>query len=110
MAAICGATFALAQAGLLDHRPHTSNDPAALKMFCPAYKGEKYYINQPAVTDRNLITASGLAPVEFAFHVFRRLDVMSPATLDAWYCLFTTRKPECFYTLMASLPQKTGGT
>ena len=102
IAAICGATLGLANAGLLDCRPPTSNDPAALKMFCPHYRGERYYENEPAVTDRNLITASGLAPVEFAYHIFKKLDVMSPATLEAWHGLFTTRKPEFFYALMRS--------
>ncbi|RPI40262.1 MAG: glutamine amidotransferase [Methanoregulaceae archaeon] len=100
--AICGATLGLANAGLLDGRPHTSNDPAALKMFCPHYRGERYYVHEPAVTDHNLITASGLAPVEFAYHIFKKLDVMSPATLEAWHGLFTTRKPEFFYALMES--------
>jgi putative intracellular protease/amidase len=104
--AICGATMALADAGLLDNRPHTSNDPAVLNMFCPGYHGERFYVNEPAVTDGNLITATGFAPVEFACHIFRRLEVMSPATLDAWYNLFTTRKPEFFYALMASLPKR----
>jgi putative intracellular protease/amidase len=106
VAAICGATIGLANAGLLDKRPHTSNDLTALKMFCPNYKGEDQYVNEPAVTDGNLITASGLAPVEFAYHVFRRLDVMSPATLEAWHGLFTTRQPEYFYALMGSLPRR----
>jgi putative intracellular protease/amidase len=103
VAAICGATFGLANAGLLDNRPHTSNDLAALKMFCPNYKGEDHYVNEPAVTDGNLITASGLAPVEFAYHIFRSLDVMAPATLEAWHGLFTTRRPDYFYALMGSL-------
>jgi len=109
VAAICGATFGLANTGLLDRRPHTSNDLAALKMFCPYYHGERFYVKEPAVTDGNLITASGLAPVEFAYHVFRRLDVMSPATLEAWHLLFSTRKPEFFYALVKSLdiPKKT---
>jgi hypothetical protein len=26
--------------GLLDHRPHTSNDLSALKRVCPGYKGD----------------------------------------------------------------------
>jgi putative intracellular protease/amidase len=103
VAAICGATLGLANAGLLDKRLHTSNDPAALKMFCPHYRGDQYYVNEPAVTDDNLITASGLAPVEFAYHVFRKLDVMTPAALEAWHGLFTTRRPEYFYALMESL-------
>jgi len=103
--AICGATLGLANAGLLDNRPHTSNDLNVLKMFCPNYRGERFYANKPAVTDGNLITASGLAPVEFAYHIFRQLDVMAPATLAAWHGLFTTRRPECFYALMESLPR-----
>ncbi|WP_440950631.1 type 1 glutamine amidotransferase family protein [Methanosphaerula subterraneus] len=105
VAAICGATLGLACAGLLDHRPHTSNDLAVLKMFCPAYQGEEHYVDEPAVTDDNLITASGLAPVAFAYQVFQRLDVMNPATLEAWYNLYTTRKPEFFFALMQSLPR-----
>jgi putative intracellular protease/amidase len=105
IAAICGATLGLANAGLLDNRRHTSNDLMALKMFCPNYKGEPVYVDEPAVTDANLITASGLAPVEFAFHIFKKLDVMTPATCDAWHGLYSTRKPEYFYALMASLPQ-----
>lgn len=103
IAAICGATLGLANAGLLDNRPHTSNDPAALKMFCPHYHGARYYVHEPAVTDGNLITASGLAPVEFAYHIFKKLDVMSPATLEAWHGLFTTRKPDFFYALLESV-------
>jgi putative intracellular protease/amidase len=106
VAAICGATLGLANAGVLDRRPHTSNDPAALKMFCPNYHGESCYVNEPAVTSGNLITASGLAPVEFAYHVFRALEVMAPATLEAWHGLFTSRSPEYFYALMGSLPQR----
>ena len=106
VAAICGATLGLAHAGLLDNRPHTSNDPAVLKMFCPNYRGENQYVNEPAVTDGNLITASGLAPVEFAYQVFRRLGVMTPATLEAWHGLFATRQPDYFYALMGSLPQR----
>jgi putative intracellular protease/amidase len=106
VAAVCGATLGLANAGLLDNRLHTSNDPAALKMFCPNYRGENFYVNEPAVTDNNLITASGLAPVEFAYHVFRRLEAMSPATLEAWHGLFTTRQPEYFHALMGSLPNR----
>jgi putative intracellular protease/amidase len=105
VAAICGATFGLANAGLLDNRPHTSNDLAAVKMFCPHYTGERFYVNEPAVTDGNLITASGMAPVEFAYHIFKKLDVMRSATLEAWYGLYTTKKPEYFYALMQSLPR-----
>lgn len=101
--AICGATIGLAQAGLLDSFRHTSNDPAYLKMICPAYTGEEYYQAEPAVTDRNLITASGVAPLDFSVHVLKALDVCSPKTLEAWYLLNQTQEPNYFYELMSSI-------
>lgn len=105
VAAICGATMSLAKAGLLDDRPHTSNDLAYLKAVCSAYAGEKFYRQEPAVTDGNLITASGIAPLEFAREVLRKLDVFSPKTLDAWYQLYVTHEAQYFYALMESLEE-----
>ncbi len=61
----------LARKGLLDSRRHTSNDLEYLKMVCSNYKGEKYYKNEPVVTDGKLITASGIAPLEFALHILK---------------------------------------
>lgn len=101
--AICGATFGLAQAGLLNSRGHTSNDLAYLKMVCPSYTGEDYYKMESAVTDGTLITASGVAPLEFTVHLLKALDVWSPATVDAWYQLNKTHEPQYFYELMSSI-------
>lgn len=101
VAAICGATMGLAKHGFLDSRPHTSNDLGYLKMVCPDYKGEAYYKNEPAVTDGNLITATGVAPLEFTLEVLKALEVFSPETLEAWYQLYKTHKPEYFYALMS---------
>ncbi|MEK3659401.1 type 1 glutamine amidotransferase family protein [Paenibacillus sp. FSL F4-0236] len=101
--AICGATLGLAQAGLLDSRWHTSNDLAYLKMICQSYTGEEYYKVESAVTDGKLITASGVAPLEFSVHVLKALDVFSPKTLDAWYRLNKTQEPKYFYELMNSI-------
>ena len=103
VAAICGATMGLAQGGLLDSRGHTSNDLGYLKMVCSNYKGEKYYKNEPAVTDGKLITASGVAPLEFTVHVLKALDVFSPKTLDFWYKLYGTHQSEYFFELMNSI-------
>jgi putative intracellular protease/amidase len=103
VAAICGATIRLAQEGLLDSRWHTSNDLEYLKMICPAYSGENYYKKEPAVTDGNLITASGIAPLEFAQHVLKALGVFTPHTLDAWYNLNKTYEPGYFFELMKSI-------
>ncbi|WP_438431460.1 type 1 glutamine amidotransferase family protein [Gorillibacterium sp. sgz500922] len=101
--AICGATLGLVQAGLLDSCWHTSNNLAYLKMTCPSYTGEDYYKEEAAVTDGKLITASGVAPLEFTAHVLKALDVCSPKTLDAWYRLNKTHEPHCFYELMNSI-------
>lgn len=103
VAAICGATVGLAKTGLLDRTRHTSNDLEYLKMLVPPYKGEKCYEVQPAVTDGNLITASGTAPLEFAKHVLKALDVFAPATLDAWSNLYQTHEAKYFFELMGSL-------
>ncbi|MFH0966487.1 MAG: DJ-1/PfpI family protein [Methanobacteriota archaeon] len=103
IAAICGATMGLAEAGLLNHRKHTSNNLQALTMFCPGYSGGSHYIDGSAVTDGNLITATGLAPVDFAKHIFIQLNVMREATLEAWYQLHITRKPEYYHSLVNSL-------
>lgn len=103
IAAICGATIALANRGILNNRNHTSNDMDVLKMFCPEYAGENFYLNQPAVTDDNLITASGITPLEFSYEVLKRINVMKAETLEAWYQLYKTNEPKHFYALMESL-------
>lgn len=104
VAAICGATVALARAGLLDHRRHTSNAPEYLA--ATQYHGTALYTNASAVADENLITASGVASVDFARQIFRRLDLYTPAVLEAWYQLFKTGRPEHFDALLeaASMP------
>jgi putative intracellular protease/amidase len=103
VAAICGATAGLAQVGALDRRPHTSNAIDYLKISCPGYTGEQHYQEQAVVRDGNLITASGLAPLEFSYEVFKLLEVFRPATLEAWFQLHKTREARHFHALMASM-------
>ncbi|MCC7560638.1 MAG: glutamine amidotransferase [Methanobacterium sp.] len=103
IAAVCGATIALANKGILNNRKHTSNDLEVLKMFCPEYIGENFYINQPAVTDDNLITASGIAPLEFSYEILKRTNLMKTETLEAWYQLYKTNEPKYFHALMESI-------
>lgn len=98
VAAICGATSGLARAGLLDDADHTSNAPEYLQMT--GYAGAARYRAEPAVTDGNLITAPGTAPLEFAREIFRKLDLYEPRALDAWYALFKTGDPAAFYALV----------
>lgn len=100
VAAICAATVALARAGLLDNRRHTSNDREYLAGT--GYQGGGHYCDVPAVTDKNVITASGLAPIDFAREIFRMLNLYSGATLEAWYALFKGCDPARFYDLVRS--------
>ncbi len=86
IAAICGATFALARGGMLDDFHHTSNSRDYL--VASGYRGEKFYCDIPAVTDESVITASSLAPLEFAREIFKTLDLYSPSALEAWYSLY----------------------
>jgi putative intracellular protease/amidase len=86
IAAICGATLALARAGMLDDFHHTSNSREYLA--ASGYRGGSFYCDAPAVTDECVITASGIAPVEFAREIFRTLGLYNSEALDAWYALF----------------------
>jgi putative intracellular protease/amidase len=99
VAAICGATGGLALAGLLDDREHTSN--AAEFLQGVGYAGGHLYRDEPAVTDRDLITASATAPVEFARAILERLEVFDPNVLASWFKLYGQRDPAGFYELMA---------
>ena len=97
VAAICGATAGLAISGILDNVQHTSN--AAVYLQATNYQGGKYYQEEPAVTDGNLITASATAPIEFAYHIFKKLGIYSDKTLEAWYGLYKTGELRYFLEL-----------
>ena len=73
VAAICAATLALAHAGLLDDRLHTSNGAGFIEKHVPEYQGQNMYRPLKAVRDRGVITANGLAPFAFAAEIFRAL-------------------------------------
>jgi putative intracellular protease/amidase len=99
VAAICGATVGLAQAGLLDDVDHTGN--AAEHLLATGYGGAARYRDEPAVTGGNVITAPGTAPLEFAREIFRKLELYEPRVLDAWYALYKTGDASHFYALEA---------
>jgi len=108
VAAICGAVDGLASVGALDERRHTSNDLGFLKQACPAYRGEKLYRQEPAVRGDNLLTATGLAPLEFSAEVLKMLKVWRPETIRAWYQLHKTRKERWYHALVASMTPPEG--
>lgn len=101
--AICGATVALANAGLLDNRKHTSNGSGFLEMFSPSYKGQSFYIDEPSVADKNIITASSTGALMWAKQIIETVGVYKPETLEAWYEYFSTGKAEAFFALMETM-------
>jgi putative intracellular protease/amidase len=92
VAAICGATVAIARLGLLRGRRHTSNGLEYLRSKVPGYAEASNYVNAPAVRDRGLITASGLGDVEFARELFDELNVLSAEDRAAWATIFRTAR------------------
>lgn len=108
VAAICGATVGLAQAGLLDARAHTSNAAEALSWT--GYAGAPHYVDAPAVTDggagggagAHLITAAAMQPAAFAREIFLELDLYTPETLAAWFKLYDNGDPTGYHELMAA--------
>lgn len=100
VAAICGATAGLARAGLLDDISHTSNAPEYLQ--ATNYRGAALYQNQPVVTSGNVITAHSTAPLEFAYHIFKKLDLYELPVLEAWYGLFKTGDAS-YYSMLEQL-------
>jgi putative intracellular protease/amidase len=88
IAAICGATLAISGSGLLRGRRHTSNGLEYLRAHLPEYAEEATYVDTPAVRDRHLITATGLADVEFAREIFEELDVLTASDRALWADMF----------------------
>ncbi|MDD3051002.1 MAG: glutamine amidotransferase [Candidatus Cloacimonetes bacterium] len=88
IAAICAATSFLGQLGILNNLKHTSNDLGYLKAIATNYCGDQNYLNSLAVTDKNIITAKGIAPIEFAREVFRKTELKSDDEIEKWFQLF----------------------
>lgn len=93
IAAICAATVAVSRIGPLRGRRHTSNGLEYLKAQVDGYSDAAQYVDVPAVRDRGLITASGLADVEFARELFEELEVLTPADRAQWAQIFRSARP-----------------
>jgi putative intracellular protease/amidase len=92
LGAICGATLALARAGLLNETAHTSNAPKYLAA-AENYRGEAFYRDVPhAVRSGRIVTAAGTAPITFTAEIYRALGLGS-AELDEYVTLFGREFP-----------------
>lgn len=89
VAAICGAVLGLARTGVLNEKKHTGNSLAELQQAAN-YQGEALYQDQSAFTDGDLITGRAIAPLEFAYRIFLKLELFRPRTLEGWYKLYKT--------------------
>ena len=88
IAAVCAGTLALARARALDDREHTSNMRGYLSAHAPEYSGAAHYRDAPAIGDRHVITASGLAAVDFARAIFAELRIFSDEDEALWFDMF----------------------
>lgn len=87
IAALCGATIALARAGLLDDIRHTSNSAEFLSYYVPAYRGARYE-SVLAVSDKNILSASGVGYVEFAQLALEHFSIYSAEERREWFDVF----------------------
>jgi len=101
VAAICGATYGLARAGLLNDQPHTSN-AAEYVAAAPGYTGGEHYREARTISDGGLITAPATAPVDFAKAIFEALQVFPQPVIDAWYGLYTTGERRFYDALVGA--------
>ncbi len=100
VAAICGATGALAAVGLLDERPHTSN---ALEFLQGIGYGGAICIgtnlrSRTAISSPRAASPPSTSPARSS----PASTSNEPRVLDAWYALYGERDPRGYYELMSS--------
>ena len=84
IAAICGATTFLCKHGLLNNVKHTGDSLELLKQQ-KEYKGEAFYIHEQVVVDNKVITANKTAAVQFAYEIFKILEIDSDEEIEQWF-------------------------
>lgn len=99
VAAICGATAGLAQAGLLDGRDHTSAALEYLQAF-DGYGGSARYVDARAVIGDGVVTAGPDSPVQFARATLRLLGLADEPTLQAYEDVFHRADAGAYPALM----------
>jgi putative intracellular protease/amidase len=87
---ICGATLALARAGLFKGRTHTSNGRDWILRHMPDYAGRENYHDVPhAVADGRIVSAPGSAPGTFALTFLKALYPDKTAELAEMRSMFS---------------------
>ena len=98
IAAICGATLALGDLGLLNDRHHTSNFPGYIGQFCKDYEGTDFYQPVSCVNAGDIITASGVAVIDLAYEILKTFGIFDEQKARDWKDLYqTSGEVQSFY-------------
>ncbi len=83
IAAICGATLFLARNGFLDKVKHTGDE---IECFLSeqGYNGHQHYVAAQVVLEDGMLTANETAAVEFAYEIFKLLQIDEASELEVW--------------------------
>lgn len=49
------------------------------------YNGATNFLEAQVIRDKNIITANETAAVEFAYEIYKLLEIDEPKELEAWY-------------------------
>lgn len=84
--AICSGASFLCAHGFLNHVKHTGNGLEELQQWGrERYTNEGGYVNAQAVSDGNVVTANGVAYLEFTREVLLRLEAGTVESIKMWY-------------------------
>lgn len=84
--AICGGASFLCAHGFLNHVKHTGNGLEEPQQWGgERYTNEGGYVNAQAVSDGNVVTANGVAYLEFTREVLLRLEAGTVESIEKWY-------------------------
>lgn len=84
--AICNGASFMAKCGSLNTVKHTGNGLEQLKLWGgDNYNNPDGYIHAQAVSDKNIVTANGSAPLEFAKELLLLLENDMPERIEMYY-------------------------
>lgn len=84
--AICNGASFMAKHGFLNNVKHTGNGIDQLKLWGGEnYANAEAYINEQAVSDKNIVTANGSATLEFAKELLRLLENDTHERVEMYY-------------------------